>query len=682
MIEKILFYSGIKETFTLRAICTLYATELRDGGVFHPEVPHGADDVDRLLYRPNTLNMESPVSEVIARLHKIKRDAEAVGARTLVLGISTFRPKYIYLRDLAIACRAVFPGARQRLTVDCSCRDDILLEMVCNSCCLLFDSSSLDEDIAVRSTFWPQHYPFGADLRNILTFFGREAVFCGDTHALIDDLQQYAELPIDSTHLPPEPRLLRREVLHFIAAINPLFAHSSGTYSPKWTTQLTHLLQDGDYAASPCSLLGPKRRSDFLAACAKANKEAAHLLGRKSLFSPPEPEPNWEPLSGLSADTAFAVARRLDRDFAQTLLEKLDTTPEYYFDRDLHVARRALHDALGHSYLAPPLFLRPEPKLTVLTLTYNHEPFIARNIESILAQQTSFPIRHIIADDASDDATQEIILDYASKHPSIIPMFRKKNSGGPENVRALFDMARSEYVALCDGDDYFSDPTKLQTQVDYLDANKNCSLCFHVVRVTYENAPERERLYPPVEELPRGIRPFYYLSDLIRCNIIQTNSVMYRWRFRNGLPNWFRADLCPGDWYWHLLHAENGKIGFINKVMSVYHRHQGGIYYLSETDRLKHRMLVGMQEIQTYDVINRHFNARYESILLDLINGVFADSLLYDTYRAEEDGSSPILAKLCERYPDFARHFLQSLKSVSHAPAKNDAETLPRRPNR
>ncbi|MDR0826539.1 MAG: glycosyltransferase, partial [Desulfovibrio sp.] len=261
-----------------------------------------------------------------------------------------------------------------------------------------------------------------------------------------------------------------------------------------------------------------------------------------------------------------------------------------------------------------------------------------------------------------DDGTQDIILDYAARYPHIVPLFQKARSRGSPNVRALFDMARSEYVAICDGDDYFTDPDKLQTQADLLDANPDCGLCFHIVRVTYEDDPERERLYPPVAELPRGVRPFYYLGDLIRVNLIQTNSVMYRWRFKDGLPDWFRSDLMPGDWYWHLLHAEKGKIGFINRVMSVYRRHKAGVYYLAEVDRLKHRYTVGARELEMYDAVNRHFGGKFESILLDLTNGVFADCLKYQIAEKAEADDNDIMEELAKKYPHFAQHFLNSLK--------------------
>ena len=94
-------------------------------------------------------------------------------------------------------------------------------------------------------------------------------------------------------------------------------------------------------------------------------------------------------------------------------------------------------------------------------------------------------------------------------------------------------------------------------------------------------------------------------------------------------------------------------------------------YWLPEVDAIKHRAWVGMRELEVYDVINKHFDRKFESILLDLTNGVFADCLLYETRQAEEadagadTGEDPVLNELCDKYPDFARHFLASLKIVS-----------------
>jgi len=302
---------------------------------------------------------------------------------------------------------------------------------------------------------------------------------------------------------------------------------------------------------------------------------------------------------------------------------------------------------------------RPEIHACVLTLTQNHAPFIMDCMDSVLAQQTAFPVQHIIVDDRSTDDTRHIIYEYAQKYDSILPLFLPSYQAGGKNVRVLFDACRSPFAALCDGDDYFTDPQKLQKQVDFLTANPDCGLCFHPVQVVYEDGTQRQRIYPPLELLPRGVRSHYYLADLLQANIIQTNSVMYRWRFREGLPDWFRSDLVPGDWYWHILHAEMGKIGFLNEIMGVYRRHPASVYYSAEIDStIIHRLKHGMKELACYDAVNSHFSNKYIRRLQGLANGVFAD---FFNYLLRTDDST-VLNEAIEKYPQFAAGFLQELR--------------------
>jgi glycosyltransferase involved in cell wall biosynthesis len=298
-------------------------------------------------------------------------------------------------------------------------------------------------------------------------------------------------------------------------------------------------------------------------------------------------------------------------------------------------------------------------KVSVLTACYNHGAFIEETIKSVLMQETDFAVEHIICDDGSDDASQSIIMRYAARHPSILPIIQPKHAGATCAYLTLMENVRSPYVAICDGDDYFTDPLKLQIQADFLDGRKDCALCFHPARVVHEDDPGRERLHPPLEELPRGIRPFYHLGDLIRRNMIQTNAVMYRWRFRDGLPDWFRSDLCPGDWYWHLLHAEKGKIGFINKVMSVYRRHAGGIYALAEQDPLKHRNRVAPAELIFYTVVNEHFQRRYEPVIFALARAVFLRCLRYKL----RNGENAVFDRLVREHPAMAEDFFRVLET-------------------
>ncbi len=339
------------------------------------------------------------------------------------------------------------------------------------------------------------------------------------------------------------------------------------------------------------------------------------------------------------------------------------------YKKVLSKEQEELHHALTRNVVNDRLLVengKANYKLSVLTLCYNHEKYIAECIESVQAQQTSFPIKHIIVDHASIDKSQEVIAHYAEKYDNITPYIFNVREGGGINLEALFKLADTEYVAICDGDDYFIDPLKLQKQVDVLDSNPSAAVCFHPVQVVYEGEPSRTRTYPPESMLPRGVRPFYYLSDMFQGNLIQTNSVVYRWRFKEGLPEWFRPDLVPGDWYWHLLHAENGKIAYINEIMSVYRRHKQSLYKEGEyEDSVKHRLVHGMNELECFDVVSKHFGKKFDSHIFKLASGVFAN---YVQYYAEHNDDS-YLNNAVEKYPLFAKFFLSSLSEIN-APSK------------
>lgn len=301
--------------------------------------------------------------------------------------------------------------------------------------------------------------------------------------------------------------------------------------------------------------------------------------------------------------------------------------------------------------------LTQPPLLTVLTLTYNHEKYISECIESILAQKTKFQVQHIILDHYSTDSTSDIINKYSREYPSIRPVLLKNLSRIYNNVYELFIRCSTDFVSLCDGDDYFTDNLKLQKQVDFLENHTRCALCFHLVKVIFENSA-KTFVFPQTSMLPRGIKSEYYMTDLLRGNIIQTNSVVYRWRFKNGLPDWFDPTLCPGDFYWHILHAENGKIGFIPEVMSVYRRHLNSLYQYSFVDDLLHRKTMGMQELNTYYVINKHFHDRYFFHFAKLANSIFTDFLKLSLNGIDEN----LFNEACNAYPKFANYFLREIK--------------------
>lgn len=167
-------------------------------------------------------------------------------------------------------------------------------------------------------------------------------------------------------------------------------------------------------------------------------------------------------------------------------------------------------------------------------------------------------LEHIIGDDASSDRTQEIINDYALKFKYIRPLIQKERTYGRGNLGAIFSAVQSPYVAICEGDDFFIDPHKLQKQVSVLGNNLGIAVCTHPVEVLLQDTGQKD-VFPKIEHFKhmRG-RNLFTLKDILKANLIQTNSVMYRWRFPEGLPRWFNHYIMPQDWYLYILHAETG----------------------------------------------------------------------------------------------------------------------------
>ena len=366
------------------------------------------------------------------------------------------------------------------------------------------------------------------------------------------------------------------------------------------------------------------------------------------------PDVPWQKFEGVSDEELEIFAKNIPTSLAYVIKRRFLVDPELMTQEQKKLSR------LLESYKPQKkIFLaRQEPTLSVLTMTYNHEDYIGKCIESIQSQKTNFEIEHVIIDDCSTDSTPEIIKRYASKCPNIRPVLLGNKSSNGRNVSGLLGRCRTEFASLCDGDDYFTHSDKLQRQVDFLRDHQECSLCFHFVDVVYEDGSPT-RVHPPIEEMPGGLRMFYPISALLHFNCIQTNSVVYRWRFRDGLPSWFDPTLCPGDWYWHLLHAENGLLGFIPEHLSVYRRHKKAIYIETEKGNLVlHRARFGMPELRVYHVLNTHFKGKYFHFFFKLANAVFLNFVqLY-----LNSGESNLLERAIKTYPLFADKFFQTIK--------------------
>ena len=247
-------------------------------------------------------------------------------------------------------------------------------------------------------------------------------------------------------------------------------------------------------------------------------------------------------------------------------------------------------------------------KLSVVMITYNHERFIAQSLDSVLAQRTNFDFEIIVAEDCSTDGTRAIVLDFARRFPGrILPSLRETNFGMMRNLKEALASCRGDYVALLEGDDYWTRQDKLQTQVDFLDTHPDHSIC--CTRVLFQDELNRSESYvwPPK---PAGSYP---VTDLIETFYwIATCSVMYRWGLLGPLPDWM-LKLKMGDTPLSILVGRSGKIRLMDEVMGVYRIHSAGVWSsLSRLDRISAAR-------QTYMELQKHLEPQYSDVLRQAI---------------------------------------------------------------
>lgn len=220
-------------------------------------------------------------------------------------------------------------------------------------------------------------------------------------------------------------------------------------------------------------------------------------------------------------------------------------------------------------------------KLSVCVPTYNHEQYIGQMLEGALMQQTSFDFEIVIGDDASTDATPDIIRRYSAEKPGVIRAFLHSVNQGPKeprefagrnNVLQLLKACRGEYVAMCEGDDYWTDPLKLQKQVDFLDQNPDFAVCHHNMEVIYEDGSPSHFFNAPDQKAISTI------EDLLEDKwFMATASWVYRNPFlTEDFAEW-HAKAAAGDWAIMFQLAARGKIGYLNETMGVYRKHSAGL---------------------------------------------------------------------------------------------------------
>lgn len=216
-----------------------------------------------------------------------------------------------------------------------------------------------------------------------------------------------------------------------------------------------------------------------------------------------------------------------------------------------------------------------EPLVCIRCTAFNQEKFIAQCLEGFLIQETDFPFEVIAHDDASSDRTGEIIREYAAKYPKIIKPYIETENQWSKNdgsfTRVMDSLTIRKYVGMCEGDDYWIDPHKLQTQIDFLENHPDYTMTFHDAEIRNEPGVDPvDSVYPPMEDRE------YTATELFEKWIVPTASMVYLRKIRD-YPIKNPLNIMNGDIFLVEKSAHMGKIRCFNKKMSVYRRQPGGV---------------------------------------------------------------------------------------------------------
>jgi glycosyltransferase involved in cell wall biosynthesis len=250
------------------------------------------------------------------------------------------------------------------------------------------------------------------------------------------------------------------------------------------------------------------------------------------------------------------------------------------------------------------------PLVSVSILAYNQKDFIAQTIESVLAQKTDFPFEIIIGDDCSTDGTREVIEQYAVEYPDYIkPIFHPVNQPGiPGRINNMTNLtkAKGTYIAMLDGDDYWTDNSKLQKQVEVMKRHPDVTLCFHDAEVKYEGQSGRNHAFSENYDFLEPNRKYSLTDVLTKGWFVPSSSILFRNNALDKFPDWFTT-VISADYFIHLLLAKNGSFIYLKDKMSVYRKLPTGFtqHFMSQAPYARHKL-------QEFDIIQKEFTALLE----------------------------------------------------------------------
>jgi glycosyltransferase involved in cell wall biosynthesis len=279
------------------------------------------------------------------------------------------------------------------------------------------------------------------------------------------------------------------------------------------------------------------------------------------------------------------------------------------------------------------------PLVSVCIITYQHAPYIRQCIDSVLKQQTDFFFEIILGEDESNDGTRAICIEYSKRYPEIIKLYLRRrqdvvfvngNPTGRFNFVQCIKAAAGKFIAVCEGDDYWSDMLKLQKQVDFLNKNPDCIACHHWHEILMRNKDGVFQLRPALKE---GFG--YYPATKATVAAIFSNELRVKLRtimFRNiisDFPQWYFR-VAFGDVPLSMILGKHGSFGFIDEPMAVY-RQTGVGLSASGIGHWLYTYNHYLEWVKIWEYADEYFESQFRKAVLSTIR--FFYSAIFNKYR-------------------------------------------------
>lgn len=221
-----------------------------------------------------------------------------------------------------------------------------------------------------------------------------------------------------------------------------------------------------------------------------------------------------------------------------------------------------------------------EPLVTVVCTTYNHEPYIRKCLDGFVMQQTDFPFEILVHDDASTDNTAAIVREYEEKYPHLFRTILQTENQHSKKIRVLTGLlpsfVKSKFVASCEGDDYWTDPLKLQKQIDALRENPDCRVCVHGVQCVTENDRPLNQTYPRIQLESGKIKSEEFIQLVLEYQFQTSSYCFYTEEYQSLGNQSFYKESATGDVPMLLHFLSCGNAYFLKDTMSCYRQNSVG----------------------------------------------------------------------------------------------------------